>query len=133
MRARRAIRFLLAALAGVTGCRPATAPEAVPAATPPVVRAYRQFTPGDTLDLVRVELGLDNYEARYRSSLPEGSMGVVYFMDEGNLHIDAKKVGETWVLVSVPLLEPSSVPARERVAEWDLGADAQNLKGEGQK
>jgi hypothetical protein len=121
------------ALIGLTGCRPSAPAPQGPQATPAVARAYTQFAPGDTLDLVRIQLGLDNYEVRYRSSMPEGLMGMVYFLDDGNLHIDAKKVGETWVLVSVPLLDPSSVPASERVAEWDRGADPQNLEGKSQK
>jgi hypothetical protein len=123
--------IVLGAVATLTACRPS--PPQAPEATPPVVRAYTQFAPGDTLELVRIRLGLDNYEVRYRSSMPEGLMGMVYFLDDGNLHIDAKKVGETWVLVSVPLLDPSSVPAAERVAEWDRGADPQNREGRSQK
>jgi hypothetical protein len=87
-----------------------------------------QFSPGDTLELVRIQMGLDRYEVRYRSSMPEGMMGMVVFMDDGNLHIDARKVGETWVLVSVPLLDPSNLPAADRVAEWDRGADAQKSR-----
>ena len=121
------------ALAALAACRPAPPPDAVPAATPPVVRAYTQFSPGDTLELVRIQLGLDNYEVRYRSSMPEGLMGMVYFLDDGNLHIDAKKVGDTWVIISVPLLDPSTLPAADRVAEWDRGADPQDREGKSQK
>jgi hypothetical protein len=124
-----AVAVLLAAL---TACHPAP-PPAVVAETAPIVRAYTQFSPGDTLELVRIQLGLDNYEVRYRSSMSDGLMGIVYFLDEGNLHIDAKKVGNTWVIVSVPLLDPSTVPAAVRAAEWDRGADPQNRKGAGQK
>jgi hypothetical protein len=123
----------LATLAAQTACRPAPPEAAAPPATPPIVRAYTQFSPGDTLDLVRVQLGLDNYAVRYRSSMPEGLMGAVYFLDDGNLHIDAKKVGDTWVIISVPLLDPSTVAAAERVAEWDRGADPQNRDGRSQK
>jgi hypothetical protein len=131
---RPAIPLLLAALASLAACHPAPPPEPqAPPATPPVVRAYTQFSPGDPLELVQIQLGLNNYEVRYRSSMPPGLMGVVYFLDDGNLHIDAKKVGDTWVILSVPLLEPSSIPAADRVAEWDRGADAQNLLGKGQK
>jgi hypothetical protein len=74
---------------------------------------------------------LDKYEARYRGGLPADLMGIVYFLDDGNLHIDARKVGETWVLVATPLLDPSDVPAADRVAEWDRGADQQNLDSKG--
>jgi hypothetical protein len=117
----------------LAACRPAPPSPQAPAATPPVVRAYAQFSPGDTLDLVRIQLGLDNYEVRYRSSMPQGLMGMVYFLDDGNLHIDAKKVGETWVILSVPLLDPSPLPAADRVAEWDRGADPQNREAKSQK
>jgi len=100
-----------------------------PAPGPPVVRAFAQFSPGDPVDDVRAQLGLDKYEVRYRSGLDPTVMGIVYFMDEGNLHIDAKKSGDAWVLVSVPLLDPSDTSAADRVAEWDRGADKQEGPG----
>lgn len=133
MRSRAIPPLLAALLAGLGACRHAPPPEGAGAATPPVVLAYTQFAPGDTLDLVRIQLGLDQHEVRYRSSMPKGLMGMVYFMDNGNLHIDAKKVGNTWVLVSVPLLEPSNAPAADRVAEWDRGADAQRSRSASQR
>lgn len=116
----------LVAAAALAGCNPAQPAAQAPSPTPAPVRAYNQFSPGDTLDLVRTELGLDNFEVRYRRSLPEDQMGAVYFLDDGNLHIDAKKVGDTWVLISTPLLDPSTVPAPDRVAEWDRAVDLQN-------
>jgi len=124
-----AISLLLVMMLGA--CRPAAT--AAPPVPTPVVRAYTQFSPGDTLDLVQTQLGLDNYEVRYRSSMPAGQMGMVYFLDDGNLHIDAKKVGNTWVILNVPLLDPSNVPAADRVAEWDRGADAQVIRSESDK
>jgi hypothetical protein len=129
---RAATLFAVAALCALAACSPPPPPEAV-VPSPPVVRAYTQFSPGDPVDLVRVQLGLDKYEARYRSGLPADLMGIVYFMDDGNLHIDAKKIGETWVLVATPLLDPSDAPAADRVAEWDRGADQQNLESKGLK
>lgn len=106
---------------------------ATPAPTPPVVRAYTQFSPGDTLELVQVQLGLNDHEVRYRNSMPGGQMGMVYFLDDGNLHIDAKKIGETWVILSVPFLEPSTIPTADRVADWDHAADSQNLRSKSQR
>jgi hypothetical protein len=131
MLTRPAMALLLAALVAMVACRPA--PPAAAAPTPPVVRAYTQFSPGDPVDLVQTQLGLNNYEVRYRSSMPADLMGIVYFLDDGNLHIDAKRVGDTWVIISVPLLDPSTVPAADRVAEWDRGADKQNLEAKSQK
>jgi hypothetical protein len=130
MLTRFAVPLVLAALFVLAACNPPTPPEP-PAPSPPVVLAYTQFSPGDPVDLVRVRLGLDKYEARYRSGLPQGLTGIVYFLDDGNLHIDARKVGDTWVLVATPLLEPSDVPAADRVAEWDRGADKQSLDSKG--
>ncbi len=126
--------ILAAAL--LTACRPISisfklytpTPTPTPVPTPPVVRAFTQFSAGDTLDLVRIQLGLDNYEVRYRTTMPEGEMGMIYFLDDGNLHIDAKKVGNTWVILSVPLLDPSPIPAADRAAEWDRAADSQVIK-----
>jgi len=123
---------LLAAIFALAACSPPPPPEA-PAPSPPIVRAYTQFSPGDPVDLVRTQLGLDKYEARYRGALPPDLMGIVYFLDDGNLHIDAKKVGDTWVLVAVPLLDPSPISAADRVAEWDRGADKQDLGPNGKK
>jgi hypothetical protein len=129
---RTAVPLSLAALFALAACHPLPPPEApAPAPSPPVVRAYTQFSPGDPVDLVRLQLGLDKYEVRYRSGLPADLMGAVYFLDDGNLHIDARKVGDTWVLVTTPLLDPSGVSAADRVAEWDRGADQQNLDSKG--
>jgi len=128
----RAVPLAFAALFALGACSPPPDSEApAPVPSPPAVRAYTQFSPGDPVDLVRVQLGLDKYEVRYRSSLPADLMGMVYFLDDGNLHVDAKKVGDTWVLVSTPLLDPSDQPAALRVAEWDRGADQQKLDSKG--
>lgn len=133
MLSRPFIPLLLAALF-LTTCRHGSTWSSIsvngpaPTPAPPVVRAYNQFSPGDPLELVQTQLGLNAYEVRYRSGMPDGQMGMVYFLDEGNLHIDAKKSGGTWVILSVPLLDPSSVPAAERVAEWDRAADAQKIR-----
>lgn len=116
----------LVAAAGLAGCNPAPPAAQAPSPTPAPVHAYTQFSPGDTVDLVRTELGLDHFEIRYRRSLPEDQMRAVYFLDDGNLYVDAKKVGHTWVLISTPLLDPSTVPAADRVANWDRGVDPQN-------
>jgi len=132
---RRAVPLLILSLVTVafiqTGCRPVTISfrlyTPTPAPTPPVVHAFTQFSPGDTLDLVQTQLGLDDYEVRYRSSMPEGEMGMVYFLKEGNLHVDAKKIGSTWVILSVPLLEPSALSAGDRAAAWDRAADPQKI------
>jgi ABC-type glycerol-3-phosphate transport system substrate-binding protein len=130
---RRSI-LLLALAASLTACRPVSSSVSVstPAPTPPLVQAFTQFSPGDTLELVQIQLGLDNYEVRYRSSMPLGEMGMVYFLDDGNLHVDAKKIGDTWVILSVPLLEPSTIPAAERAAEWDRAADPQKNRSRSQ-
>ena len=118
----------------LAACRPSPpAPPQAPAATPPVIRAFTQFSPGDTLELVQIQLGLSGYEVRYRSSMPPDQMGMVYFLDEGNLHIDVKKIGDTWVLITVPFLEPSTIPAADRVADWDRGADSQNRRSASQR
>jgi hypothetical protein len=130
MLTRPAVPLLLAGVCALGACSPPPEAEA-PAPSPSVVRAYTQFAPGDPVDLVRIQLGLDKYEARYRSGLPPDLMGIVYFLDDGNLHIDAKKIGDTWVLVSTPLLDPSDVAAADRVAAWDRGADKQNLDSKG--
>ena len=101
--------------------------------TPPVALAYTQFSPGDPLDAVQSRLGLNNDEVRYRGSMPAGRMGMIYFLDQGNLHIDAEKNGDTWVLLSAPLLESATTSAAERVAEWDRGADAQKSRSGSQQ
>jgi hypothetical protein len=129
---RAATLVLVALLASVACTPPAPAPKA-PAPTPAAVRAYTQFSPGTPVDLVRTQLGLDKYEVRYRSSLPPDLMGIVYFLDDGNLHIDAKRIDDAWVLTSVPLLDPSDLPAPDRVAAWDTGADKQNLEAKGKQ
>ncbi len=126
MPTRFSIMVLIAALAAAAGCRQEAAPPPVPV---PVVRAYTQFSPGDTLELVQIQLGLNQVPVRYRTGMPDGVMGMVYFMEDGNLHVDAKKLGDTWVLTSTPLLQPSTLTATERLAAWDDGSDPQNRIG----
>jgi hypothetical protein len=135
MLSRPFIPLLLAALFATTchsGSRwysfSVNGPKPTPSPAPPVVVAYNQFSPGDALEVVQRQLGLNNDEVRYRSGMPDGQMGMVYFVEGGNLHVDAKKSGGAWVILSVPLLEPSSVPVAERVAEWDRAADAQRIR-----
>lgn len=125
----RAYSCILLAAAALASCRPAPTPQAPAQATPPAVRVYNQYSQGDTLELLRIQLGLDNYPVRYRTSMPPDQMGMVYFLEDGNLHIDVKRIGSTWVLISSPLLDPSAAPAEDRVAEWDRGADAQHIHG----
>ena len=126
--------MVLGVICGLAACRPASPGGAkAPAATPPVVHAFTQFSPGDTLELVQIQLGLDDCEVRYRSSMPDGQMSMVYFLEQGNLHIDAKKIGDTWVIISAPMLDPSTIPAADRLAEWDRAADAQNRRSASQR
>jgi hypothetical protein len=110
----------------LAGCHSAPPPAAA-ADTPAKIRIYSQYSQGDTLDLVQTQLGLDTYEVRYRTGMPDGQMSMVYFLPDGNLHIDAGKIGSTWTILSSPLLEPSSEPAQDRVAEWDRAADQQKI------
>jgi len=124
MLTRPAIALLLA-LAILPACRP-TPPSASATPTPRKVLVFTQYSPGDTLKLVQIQLNLDYYQVRYRTSMPAGQMGMVYFLDDGNLHIDAKKIGDTWVLLSTPLLDPSDTSAADRVAQWDRASDSQN-------
>ena len=112
----------------LTACHPSSPPPSSSPTPPPVARAFNQFSPGDTWDLVRIQLSLDTYEVRYRTSMPPDQMGMVYFLEDGNLHLDVKKLGDTWVLISVPLLDPSPIPAPERVVQWDRAADAQRIR-----
>ena len=141
MLTRRAIAFRVAAALAVAAVLPACRPVSIsfklytptPSPTPPIIRVYSQYSEGDTLELVQIQLGLDNYEVRYRSTMPEGQMGIVYFLEDGNLHIDAKKIGDTWVILAAPFLEPSTVPAADRVAEWDRGADKQQIRSNSQR
>lgn len=93
---------------------------------PVAIRVYSQYTQGDTLELVRIKLSLDQYEVRYRAGLPPGQLGAIYFLPDGDLHIDAEKVGDTWVLLNSPMLELSGKSPQERVADWDTAADSQN-------
>jgi hypothetical protein len=123
---------MLLLIVSLAGCRP-QAQQSQPPIPVPVVRAYTQFSPGDTLELVRIQLNLAQVPVRYRTGMPDGVMGMVYFMDDGNLHVDAKKVGDTWVLTTTPLLDPSTLTAAERLAAWDNGSDPQNRNGAGQK
>jgi hypothetical protein len=129
MPARLSILLSVAALA-LASCRPVASPPPDPV---PVVRAYTQFSSGDTLELVQIQLGLNTVSVRYRTGMPDGVMGMVYFMDDGNLHVDAKKVGDTWVLASIPLLQPSILSPTDRLALWDDGSDPQNRTSKGQK
>ena len=116
----------LAGMLPLAGCH--RSPSAPAAATPAPVQAYTQFSPGDTLHLVQVQLELDDKEVRFRSGMPPDKMSMIYFLENGNLHIDVTKVGDTWVLMTVPILEPAADSVEARVAAWDKGSDSQEIR-----
>ena len=96
-----------------------------PERPPPPIQLYSRFAAGDELQSVLEALDVNTKDVRYLESMPEGQMGAVYFLDEGNVRITARKEEGRWVLATTPFLEPSSVPVEQRLEAWDRGADKQ--------
>jgi hypothetical protein len=101
------------------GCK-----EHVPAAaTPQPVRLLSKYSPGDDLQILIDDLGLSYDQARYRSR-SGGVTSMVYFLDEGNLHIEASRNEQSrYILLATPFIEPLRQPASERMKQWDAAVE----------
>lgn len=111
-----AVLLLGAVLAVAAGCkRPGPPP-----APPVVVGILRDVGPGDDLALFRARIGLGERWARERRGLPPGRRSYVYFLPEGNLHVDARQADDgRWVLNATPFFVPGDRSPEERLREWD--------------
>lgn len=109
--------------------RQAAAP--TPSPSPPaVIQIYSRYAIGNDLQFVLDELGASDQAVRYRSGLGPDEMSMVYFLVNGDLHVDAKKENGRWVLRAVPFAELAAGRSIEqRLEAWDRGADPQNDRG----
>ncbi|GEM_PF-5788326 len=90
------------------------------------VEIYSQFAAGDELPAVLGELDLNDKPVRFRNGMPPGEISAVYFVEHGNVHIEAKTVEGRQVLRTAPFFEAVNGTVEERVAAWDAAADEQN-------
>ena len=112
---------LLIALATIpfTACK-RTPPYRGPEVNKPLAMAYADHPAGSSLQTLIEDFQLNRADVRYRTDVPDNRRSAVYFMIEGNLHVDSQLAenGE-WVLLSMPYLEPSDKPVDARLAKWD--------------
>jgi hypothetical protein len=90
----------------------------------PVVLSYASHPPGSSLQDLIDDFNLDHAEVRYHKGLPDNRKSAVYFMEEGNLHVEAQQNenGE-WILLSTPYLEPLDLPIENRLSKWDASVE----------
>jgi len=127
------IVFLILLSVVLPCCKRAT-PYRGPKIEKPLATAYSNHPAGSgLLDLID-DFKLDHAEVRYRAGLPDSRKSALYFMEEGNLHVEAmlNENGE-WVLISTPYLEPSSIPAPDRLSKWDAAVESDNSPPDGKR
>ena len=107
----------------VAGCHQQSPPQAAGPSPTPGVQMFSQFA-GRSLADVRDQMNLDYCQVRYRSGMPEGMFEAVYFLEDGNFHVYARRVDGGWVVASPPLLELAKTSADDRVAAWDKESDS---------
>jgi hypothetical protein len=113
------ILLAMVCLAGATGCKRAV-PYRGPKPEKPVAFSYADHPAGSDLQALIDDFKLDRADVRYRQGMPDHRKSAVYFMIEGNLHVESQRVENgDWVLLSTPYLEPSDKPVEERLAKWD--------------
>jgi hypothetical protein len=109
-----------AALALASGCGRQPAPREVPLPKGGPVGVVEEFGPGDPYETFRSRVGLGGDNVRERSGLEEGRRSLVYFLPEGNLHVDLRESGTgEWVLSATPFFVPSDASSDQRLDRWD--------------
>jgi hypothetical protein len=109
--------FILAALAA--GCR-RPVPYAGPEIKKPVVQVLSKYPAGDDLQGLIDDFNLDGAAVRYRDVRVAGRISAVYFLEKGNLHVEAQAAADGRNrFLAVPYFEPADGTVGERVAKWD--------------
>ena len=124
----RVVKILLMIALSVPqhGCR-RPVPYRGPQIEKPSVQAYATHPAWSSLQALIDDFKLDRAEVRYRQGLPETRKSAVYFMEEGNLHVEAVQVENgDWLLMSAPYLEPLELPVTDRISKWDAAVEPEN-------
>ena len=116
-----------------SGCRRAVSYRG-PEVENPRVRTFASHPAGSDLRALLDDFELAGLEFRERSGLPENQKSMVYFLKEGNLHIEAARDADgDWLLTSVPYLEPSDIPPADRISKWDAAVELDHPPSPGEK
>jgi hypothetical protein len=111
--------LFLTGLLVVAGCKPPASYRG-PEIKKPVVQTFAGHPAGSGLQALIEDFNLVGLEVRERRGLPGTRKSEIYFLDEGNLHVEAaQNESGDWLLLSVPYLEPSDTPVADRVSKWD--------------
>jgi len=101
------------------GCR-RQVPYSGPEIEKPVVQVYAKYPAGSDLQVLMDDFGLNNAVVRYRGGLSGGRFSAVYFLEEGNLHVEAQETENGHNrLQTTPYIEPAEGSIEERVSKWD--------------
>jgi hypothetical protein len=118
--------LLLAVLIVSAGCRKPV-PYRGPEIQKPTVEVLSKYPAGSEVQPLIDDFNLSGPEVRYRSGLPAGRTSAVYFMDNGNLHVEAQVTGDGRnLLLAVPYFEPAEGTTEERMAKWDNALEPAN-------
>lgn len=109
----------------MTACGRAEPPGKVAVKQGGAVGLVEGFGPGDSFDTFRARIGLGDRWMRERSGLAQGRRSLVYFLPEGNLHVDLKRnAAGSWELTATPLFLPADDSPDARIERWDKDRQA---------
>ena len=101
------------------GCR-RHVPYRGPAIEKPAVQVLSKYPAGSDLRGLLDAYNLDGAEVRYRDHQAAGRISALYFLENGNLHVEAQEAGDGRnLLLSTPYFEPAEGTITERVFKWD--------------
>ena len=105
------------------GCRKPV-PYRGPEIKKPLVELLSKYPAGSEVQPLIDDFNLSGPEVRYRGGLPKGRTSSVYFMDNGNLHVETMESGDGRnLLMAVPYFEPAPGTVEERMAKWDAALE----------
>lgn len=125
-------KFLLLCAVAIclsTGCR-RHVPYRGPAVEKPAVQVLSKYPAGSDLRVLMDDLELENAGVRFRAGLPSGRISALYFLENGNLHVEAQEGGDgRKLLLSAPYFEPAEGTITERVSKWDNALEPPTYPG----
>ena len=102
-----------------TGCR-RHVPYSGPEIEKPAVQVLSNYPAGSDLQGLIEAYNLNAAGVRYRGHLPAGRISALYFVENGNLHVEAQQSDDgRSLLLAVPYFEPADGSAEERISKWD--------------
>ena len=86
----------------------------------PAVQVFSKYPSGTDLRAVLEDFNLGDVEVRYRGHQPAGRISALYFLRNGNLHVETVEAEDGRnLLLAAPYFEPAEGTPGERVVKWD--------------